>query len=93
MVWGCITVHHKTQLEVINGNLTGIRYHYEVLSLHVLPFLQVHRRHIILQQDNTRPHVARVVTDFIAQQNIPTLPWPAFSPDLSPMEHVCDEME
>jgi len=34
-----------------------------------------------------------VVTDFIAQQNILTLLWPAVLPDLSPKEHVWDEME
>ena len=40
-----------------------------------------------------RPHVARVVTDFLTQQNINVLPWPAVSPDLSPIEHAWDEME
>ena len=93
LVWGGITAHHRTQLEVINGNLTGIQSRDEVLHPHVLPFLQVHGRHIILQQDNTRHHVTRVVTDFITQQDIPTLSWPAVSPDLSSIEHVWDEME
>ena len=40
-----------------------------------------------------RPHVARVVTDFLTQQNVNVLPWPAVSPDLSPIEHAWDEME
>ena len=66
MELGGITAHHRTQLEVINGNLTGIQYRYEVLYPHVLPFLQVHGCHITLQQDNAQPHIARVVTDFIA---------------------------
>ena len=39
------------------------------------------------------PHIARLVTDLIAQQNIPTLLWPAVSPYLSPIEHVWDDME
>uniref|UniRef100_A0A8C4WXZ8 Uncharacterized protein n=1 Tax=Eptatretus burgeri TaxID=7764 RepID=A0A8C4WXZ8_EPTBU len=35
----------------------------------------------------------QMVTNLIALQNIPTLPEPAFSPDLSLIEHVWDEME
>ena len=46
-----------------------------------------------LQWDNTRPHEAGVVTDLITQQNIPTLPRTAVSPDLSLIKHVWDEME
>ena len=55
IVWGSphSTEHHRTQMEVINGNLTGIRYHGEVIRSHILPFLQVHGRHNTLQQENT----------------------------------------
>ena len=46
MVWKGITAHHRTQLEVINCNLTGIRYcDEEVLHSHVLQFLQFHGCH------------------------------------------------
>ena len=47
----------------------------------------------ILQQDNARPQVARVVTDFLTQRNVNVLSWPAVSPDLSLIEHAWDEME
>jgi len=29
---------------------------------------------------------------FLAQNNIPVLPWPALSPDLSPIEHLWDNI-
>ncbi|GFU54149.1 transposable element Tcb2 transposase [Trichonephila clavipes] len=40
----------------------------------------------IFQQDNARPHTARVAQNFL--RHFQTLPWPAHSPDLSPVEHV-----
>jgi transposase len=43
--------------------------------------------------DNAQPHVARVVRAYLTQQNVDLLPWPAVSPDLSPIEHVWGEME
>ncbi|GFY31188.1 transposable element Tc1 transposase [Trichonephila clavipes] len=40
----------------------------------------------IFQQDNARPHTARVAQYFL--RHFQTFPWPARSPDLSPVEHV-----
>ncbi|GFV62988.1 transposable element Tcb2 transposase [Trichonephila clavipes] len=45
----------------------------------------------IFQQDNARPHTARVAQDFL--RHFQTLPWPARSPDLSPVEHVRDQLK
>ncbi|GFX14777.1 transposable element Tcb2 transposase [Trichonephila clavipes] len=45
----------------------------------------------IFQQDNARPHTARVAQDFL--RHFQTLPWPARSPDLSPVEHVGDQLK
>ena len=48
---------------------------------------------MLLQQDNARPHVAQVIRNHLHNQQIETLPWPAVSPDLSPLEHLWDVME
>ncbi|GFU59232.1 transposable element Tc1 transposase [Trichonephila clavipes] len=53
----------------------------------VLPYLQGLAT-AIFQQDNTRPHVARIVQRFFVNPHIELLPWPARSPDLSPIENM-----
>ncbi|GFY27458.1 transposable element Tcb2 transposase [Trichonephila clavipes] len=45
----------------------------------------------IFQQDNARPHTARVGQDFL--RDFQTLPWSARSPDLSPVEQVWDHLK
>ncbi|GFU60483.1 transposable element Tc1 transposase [Trichonephila clavipes] len=41
-------------------------------------------------QDNAHPNVAKTVRDFCSAQHMQRLPWPAYSPDMSPIEHVWD---
>ena len=88
MVWGGISVRSRTELLVLKGTLTSQRYINEVLQPVVLPFVQQH--HVVLQDDNARPHRARIVQQFLQQNNVDHLDWPARSPDLSPIEHVWD---
>ncbi|GFV00328.1 transposable element Tc1 transposase [Trichonephila clavipes] len=42
----------------------------------------------IFQQDNTRPQAAKIVRDFCSAQHMQLLPWLAYSPDMSPIEHM-----
>ena len=86
MVWGGISHGLKSPLIVITGNLTDVRYRDEILRPVAVPFIQQH--HLIFQQDNARPHAARVCQDFLANHNINPLDWPPYSPDLSPIEHL-----
>ncbi|PRD22938.1 UNVERIFIED_CONTAM: Transposable element Tcb1 transposase [Trichonephila clavipes] len=84
MVWGGIGYHSRTPLVRIAGTLNSQRYISEVLEPVVLQGLAT----AIFQQDNARPHVARIVQRFFVNHQIELLPWPARSPDLSPVENM-----
>ena len=87
MVWGGISAHGRTPLVIINGILNAHRYLEEVVRPHVLPFVRGQRRNMTFQQDNARPHVVHHV------MNMLVMAWPSMPPDLSPIEHVWDEMD
>lgn len=91
MVWAGIHHGGRTPLVHVAGALTGVRYRDLILQPYVLPHVNVHGGQF--QQDNARPHIARVCQDFLQHNNIQTLPWPARSPDLSPIEHLWDELD
>ncbi|GFX92296.1 transposable element Tc1 transposase [Trichonephila clavipes] len=85
MVWGGIAYDCRSTLIAMRGTLTGQRYVDDILRPHVEHFLNA-LPGAIFQQDNARPHTARVAQDFL--RHFQTLPWPSRSPDLSPVEHV-----
>ncbi|GFX39971.1 transposable element Tc1 transposase [Trichonephila clavipes] len=87
MVWGAIANDSRSTLIVMRGTLTGQRFVDDILRPHVGPFLNG-LPGAIFQQDNARPHTTRVAQDFL--HHFQTLPWPARSPDLSPVEHAWD---
>ncbi len=86
MVWAGICYGQQTQVYFIDDILNAQRYRDEILRPIVVPF--IHDHHLMLQHDNARPHVARICTQFLEAENISVLAWPAYSQDMSPIEHV-----
>ncbi len=88
IVWAGVSYGQRTQVHFIDGILNGQRYRDEILRPIVVPF--IHDHHLMLQHDNAQPHVAKICTQFLEAENIPVLAWPAYLPDMSPIEHVWD---
>ena len=79
-----------TQLHFIDCDLNAQRYCDEILGPIVMPFIRHH--HIKFQHDNAWLHVARICTQCLVAENVQVIPWPAYSPNMSPIEHVWDAL-
>ena len=72
------------------GSVTWLFYKEKVLSASVdyydrtLPRVEVRGLNIL--HDNAPAHRSAVVTEYLEEHNIKTLPHPAYSPDLSPCD-------
>ena len=88
MIWGGMWSNGKTTAVIIQGTMNSETYLHQVINPIVIPTVQQHN--LVFQQDNARPHVARIVTEKLEQSSVEVLPWPARSPDLSPIEHLWD---
>ncbi|KAI5750288.1 hypothetical protein M8J76_014383 [Diaphorina citri] len=94
MFWAGISSEGRTELvSVPSPTLNAERYVTDILEEHVVPLSRIQGTDFILMHDNARPHVAARVTQFLQEARIGTLPHPAISPDLNPIEHAWDMLK
>ena len=95
MVWGAINHNFISSLIILRDTLTARRYIDQVLRPGLFPFIRRHQNvnnPLTFQQDNARPHTARLTMDFLNTNGINVMDFPAGSPDLNTIEHLWNEL-
>jgi hypothetical protein len=59
----------------------------------VLPYWQNIGEAFVFMDDNSRPHRAHVVNDFLQDNGNAQLEWPACSAEMNPIEHALDKLK
>ena len=75
MVWAGVSLHHKTNIVFIKGNLTVARYQHEELDADVIPLLRSHRGMQLLH-DGAPAHLARATTVYLNANNVNVVDFP-----------------
>ena len=96
MVWACVWLDergHPRRSKLIimerdpNAKTRGYsaKSYMEALTKGLLPH---YRRSQLFMQDNAGIHRSRAVAAFFREHHITSIVWPAYSPDLNPIEHL-----
>jgi transposase len=87
MIWAGISFEAHTDLVFVdNGAMTAHRYILEYIEPYVVPNAPFIGDSFLFMDNNTRPHMARIVVRYLEQVGIRRLPWSANSPDLNPID-------
>lgn len=89
MVWGCITYHGQGLLTFIDGTMDSKKY-INALDENLWPVIAKYfsNKPYMFQDDNAPPHASRMTKAWKENNNIPTLTWPAQSPDVNIIENI-----
>ena len=95
MVWGCISYRGVGLLRECKGHIKAADYLsvLETTMKQSAELIQFPENKFIFQHDNAPIYSAKIVKNWLFQQSYPKLPWPAQSPDKSPIETCWNNMK
>ncbi|GFW39994.1 DDE_3 domain-containing protein [Trichonephila clavipes] len=88
LVWRGITLvcGSRTDLHVQSVTMTGNIYRDVILEQHVRLFRGAMGAEFLFMDDQARNHRANIVDECLQSEDITRMDWPAYSPDLNPIE-------
>ena len=87
MIWGCISRDGPLLVRRVEGTINSNSY-CDMLKDDIFPLLKNEIDSFLFQQDNAHAHTSKKTIEMLTAEKVDILPWPAHSPDLSPIEKV-----
>ena len=89
---GDVSLSGKTKLVIIRGHSSADRYWDEILQPVAIPYLHSLGPNSILKDDNTHPHTAGFIRDYLQNLGVERMEGSASCPDINPTEHLWDQL-
>ena len=97
-IWGCIHKNGVGACQIYSNRMNGALY-IQTLENYLLPSIQLlvpdpqNTGSYTYQQDNAPCHRAKIFKEWLEENRIVTTDWPAYSPDLNPIENIWSHID